>query len=1269
MPPLFTAAPLPFHRFLLGRLASTLRDWYNATARWFSHSGNDMPRRLRSIYAKQDALLAQLQPLIPDTDLRPRAFTADPWHAENVIYAIVSMERSGSDKIYVGQTSQPLFQRFRQHVQAAAYKRIRARSDYLYHHYRRIPGASLHMTMGPADPTEFAIIPLQAVPAPPPGSTFRTDANTYETMWILHLDAYKPRGYNQCWPCSPRSLDLQHPTWHLQQQLYRAYVEATGQRRPPPALSDVSDDLPCLACGNTDEPDSLLLCDGCNSGCHAACCRPPAVFDLVTPWFCPTCEVSGVAAQLRNNADLDHRGGRAAYVHAPPAAQPLGAAGAAGAAAATPAAAGAAATLSSDDDALPPPSPPPSDDEPPDSPASSSPSSTAPGIPRRPRRFGTRDLPRRVHALAAMVEAGQLSATDFSALGQRNLSRVYKLISFLKQHSAPSLGLTVATHQTVATALTNYYLQHSPTATHGSQNRGLAIASFLSPLITRLRLDKIMNDPALVQYLPPATPPLKPPIVCYKYAKTLGRKWFNFQQVAGLPVAVQDAVCAAPCICGQHPALIPAGHSHIVTTDISALVSSGNIQELWALGTKYRPCSLDGSNMNDGLRQELHQTFRHALATFASNTEDDLAQPGAMGPWLSEAVYAVTTAIDNIPNGSALRHADLLAACPFRVVDLDLPLSVQQLLFLQSHFVITYMDKAANNFVLVCKKAYIQALRADLTTPPPAPQPPFYIPLSLDALKPRHSHIADELVRLELVEPPPRTRAELAAAAAAPSTGKSKRGKPAPRPTYPFYAGISKQHKTPVAFRYLACSSSIHLTPAALKLNAFFRALMPSVYTLWSKAAAKVNTRVLCSVPSAACRSWDGAPWLAANSVEAAAVAEHFNRHGCTTPASEFNLSTYDFARLYTNIDQDRLIANVMDVVTWAFRDNGRAGQPAFALRAYMSKGLQPKWFHGRTYSAVTDATGEKFYTFTLDAVRDMLTLVIKNTFIMFGKDNYYHQVLGIPMGINPAVFIANLYLFWYEYTFVARLNTLFSSSGPTDLFPYQELPLDSPLLDPATSPLLRAGATTTRQVVAAVLGAFAFTKRFVDDLLAVDNPLLPYLTYCSQRLGPITGIYDSGLQLEPSVPVRPGLHPVPYLDLEFLPSATSTGALKLNIRLYDKRQSDKFRHLNISRFPHATSSLSTAAKVNIVTSRYVHFCRVITVREDFCWQLARVMFDFAGRGYKMPKLWAKLQHCLRRRHAPWRCPWWALLQHIRADYAYMLHVGSAQPPPPPPPR
>jgi hypothetical protein len=175
--------------------------------------------------------------------------------------------------------------------------------------------------------------------------------------------------------------------------------------------------------------------------------------------------------------------------------------------------------------------------------------------------------------------------------------------------------------------------------------------------------------------------------------------------------------------------------------------------------------------------------------------------------------------------------------------------------------------------------------------------------------------------------------------------------------------------------------------------------------------------------------------------------------------------------------------------------------------------------------------------------------------------------------------------------------------SGPTDLFLYQELPPDTPLLDPATSPLLRAGGTTTRQVMAMVLSAFTFTKRFVDDLLAVDNLLLPYLTYCSQQLGPITGVYDGGLQLEPSVPVRPVLHSVPYLDLEFLSLGMSTGALRLYIRLYDKRQSDKFKHLNVAPTPSHALHYGEGQHCHLSLRSLLQGHHAVT--SDFCWQLA----------------------------------------------------------------
>lgn len=205
-----------------------------------------------------------------------------------------------------------------------------------------------------------------------------------------------------------------------------------------------------------------------------------------------------------------------------------------------------------------------------------------------------------------------------------------------------------------------------------------------------------------------------------------------------------------------------------------------------------------------------------------------------------------------------------------------------------------------------------------------------------------------------------------------------------------------------------------------------------------------------------------------------------------------------------------------MDVVQWVF-----AHKQAAAFKVFLRKGVEAVWQHEMGTEQVTDASAEVYYKFIVSSIRDMLTLVIKNTFIRFGAEQYFWQVLGIPMGINPGVFIANIYLLWFEYTFIGSLNTHFSATPELQPFPYHTLPPDSPLLDPATSPLRRPDGSmplTTRDVVRAVLYNFAFTKRFVDDLKAVLNPLFPHLTYTSQSIGAVIhGIYDPRLNLKES--------------------------------------------------------------------------------------------------------------------------------------------------------
>ena len=57
-----------------------------------------------------------------------------------------------------------------------------------------------------------------------------------------------------------------------------------------------------------------------------------------------------------------------------------------------------------------------------------------------------------------------------------------------------------------------------------------------------------------------------------------------------------------------------------------------------------------------------------------------------------------------------------------------------------------------------------------------------------------------------------------------------------------------------------------------------------------------------------------------------------------------------------------------------------------------------------------------------------LLDCVLSNTFFSFGG-RVFHQVKGIPMGIQPAPLIANLFLAAYEFEFFQRL--LAAAPGP----------------------------------------------------------------------------------------------------------------------------------------------------------------------------------------------------------------------------------------------
>lgn len=62
---------------------------------------------------------------------------------------------------------------------------------------------------------------------------------------------------------------------------------------PPPPVDDdeeiVEDPTFCEVCRRSDREDRMLLCDGCDSGYHLDCLRPPLETVPIEQWFCAEC--------------------------------------------------------------------------------------------------------------------------------------------------------------------------------------------------------------------------------------------------------------------------------------------------------------------------------------------------------------------------------------------------------------------------------------------------------------------------------------------------------------------------------------------------------------------------------------------------------------------------------------------------------------------------------------------------------------------------------------------------------------------------------------------------------------------------------------------------------------------------------------------------------------------------------------------------------------------------------------------------------------------
>ena len=78
---------------------------------------------------------------------------------------------------------------------------------------------------------------------------------------------------------------------------------------------------------------------------------------------------------------------------------------------------------------------------------------------------------------------------------------------------------------------------------------------------------------------------------------------------------------------------------------------------------------------------------------------------------------------------------------------------------------------------------------------------------------------------------------------------------------------------------------------------------------------------------------------------------------------------------------------------------------------------------------------------------------------------------------------------------------------------------------------------------------------------------------------------------------------------------------------IYDKRLDDKFKNIEVIRYPAIDSHLSNKAKYGIVDSQMVRFSRRCSKRRDFVYNTSLVLYRLQLKTYCMHTVWA----CVRK--------------------------------------
>ncbi len=320
--------------------------------------------------------------------------------------------------------------------------------------------------------------------------------------------------------------------------------------------------------------------------------------------------------------------------------------------------------------------------------------------------------------------------------------------------------------------------------------------------------------------------------------------------------------------------------------------------------------------------------------------------------------------------------------------------------------------------------------------------------------------------------------------------------------TLPTMYWTPKMHKTPIGSRFIIASKLCSTKPISQAVSNVFKLVYNQVENFHTKAKYLSNYNKF---------------WVLQNVDPIINKINQINRK-----KNAKSIATYDFSTLYTTIPHNQLISRLSHVIYFIFEGGDRK-----CIR--ISENGDAFW--GKM---IRGKVG-----FSKQSLKTAVKFLIENCYFQVG-DVTMRQAIGIPMGIDPAPFWANLFLYTYENDYIENL---------------------------ITSDKVKARH-------------FHSTKRFIDDLCAIND-------------GDVFGenhknIYPGELELKVE---HHGQH-ASFLSLDI------TIVDKIFVyKLFDKRDAFPF---SIVRMPYRQSNIPCSIFYSALAGEYLRIARSTLQLQDF---------------------------------------------------------------------